>query len=99
MSQSDNAAREQTAANPMPEACQGCRGQLPRSTPVEVEDMAASPSIEKLIRKATMAQKMLTDVMKQLQKQQESQVSRKDTKPKAIRSSEGVPVPATATAS
>ncbi|KAH8322969.1 RNA-binding motif protein, X-linked 2 isoform X1 [Drosophila kikkawai] len=89
MSQSDNAAREQTAANPMPEACQGCRGQLPRSTPVEVEDMAASPSIEKLIRKATMAQKMLTDVMKQLQKQQESQVSRKDTKPKAIRSSEG----------
>ncbi|XP_016987054.2 uncharacterized protein LOC108050076 isoform X2 [Drosophila rhopaloa] len=99
MSQSDNAAREQTAANPVPEACQGCRGQLPRATPVEVEDMA-TPSLEKLIRKANMAQKMLNDVMKQIQKQQqkESQVSAKETKSKH-RSSDGVPVPAIVTAS
>ncbi|XP_070071275.1 uncharacterized protein [Drosophila takahashii] len=97
MSQSDNAAREQTAANPVPEACQGCRGQLPRATPVEVEDMA-TPSLEKLIRKANMAQKMLNDVMKQIQKQQESQASTKETKSKH-RSSEGVPVPARVTAS
>ncbi|KAI8041625.1 hypothetical protein M5D96_005890, partial [Drosophila gunungcola] len=65
----------QTAANPVPKACQGCRGQVPRATPVEVEDMA-TPSLEKLIRKANVAQKMLNDVMKQIQKQQqESQVS------------------------
>ncbi|XP_016955274.1 uncharacterized protein LOC108028131 isoform X2 [Drosophila biarmipes] len=98
MSQSDNAAREQTAANPVPEACQGCRGQLPRTTPVEVEDIAATPSLEKLIRKANMAQKMLNDVMRQIQKQQESQVSTKKTKSK-LRSSDGVPVPAVVTAS
>nr|XP_036672139.1 uncharacterized protein LOC118877436 isoform X2 [Drosophila suzukii] len=98
MSQSDNAAREQTAANPVPEACQGCRGQLPRTTPVEVEDMVATPSLENLIRKANMAQKMLNDVMKQIQKEQESQDSTKKTKSKH-RSSKGVPVPATVTAS
>ncbi|XP_017128157.1 RNA-binding motif protein, X-linked 2 isoform X1 [Drosophila elegans] len=89
MSQSDNAAREQTAANPVPEACQGCRGQLPRATPVEVEDMA-TPSLEKLIRKANMAQKMLNDVMKQIQKQQqESQVSAKEPKSKHLTSDGG----------
>ncbi|XP_017070740.1 uncharacterized protein LOC108107663 isoform X2 [Drosophila eugracilis] len=96
MSQSDNAAREQTAPISVPEACQGCRGQLPRSAPVEVEDMA-TPSLEKLIRKANMAQKMLNDVMKQIQKEQESQVANKGTKPKH-RSSDGVPVPAIVTA-
>jgi len=88
MSQSDNAAREQTAANPVPEACQGCRGQLPRTTPVEMEDMVATPSLENLIRKANMAQKMLNDVMKQIQKEQVSQDSTKETKSKH-RSSEG----------
>ncbi|XP_039486599.1 arginine/serine-rich coiled-coil protein 2 isoform X2 [Drosophila santomea] len=79
MSQSDNVAREQTAASAVPEACQGCRGQLPRATPVEVEDMA-TPSLERLIRKANMAQKMLNDVMKQIQ--QESQLSTKESSSK-----------------
>ncbi|XP_033158795.1 uncharacterized protein LOC117140137 isoform X2 [Drosophila mauritiana] len=99
MSQYDNVAREQTAANAGPEACQGCRGQVPSATPVEVEDMA-TPSMERLIRKANMAQKMLNDVMKQIQKQQqqESQLSIKETKSKH-RSSDGVPVPTTVTAS
>ncbi|XP_043649326.1 uncharacterized protein LOC122617506 isoform X2 [Drosophila teissieri] len=99
MSQSDNAAREQTAAIAVPEACQGCRGQLPRATPVEVEDMA-TPSLERLIRKANMAQKMLNDVMKQIQQQQqqESQLSTKESRSKH-RSSDGVLVLAIATAS
>ncbi|KPU77679.1 uncharacterized protein Dana_GF25013, isoform D [Drosophila ananassae] len=74
MSQPDNAEREPTAAVAVPEACQGCRGQLPRATPVEVEDMATQP-LEKLIRKAQMAQKMLNDVMEQIQKQQQQQES------------------------
>ncbi|XP_017096245.2 uncharacterized protein [Drosophila bipectinata] len=90
MSQPDNAEREQTAAVAMPEACQGCRGQLPRATPVEVEDMA-SPPLEKLIRKAQMAQKMLSDVMEQLQKQQQQESPSKKSKSKQHRS-EGAPV-------
>ncbi|XP_017042995.1 uncharacterized protein LOC108089328 isoform X2 [Drosophila ficusphila] len=95
MSQSDNAAREQTAAIAVPEACQGCSGQLPRATPVEVEDMA-TPSLEKLIRKANMAQKMLDDVMRQIQKQQqESQESPSKESKTKHHSSKGVPATVT----
>ncbi|KAH8380486.1 hypothetical protein KR009_011052 [Drosophila setifemur] len=91
MSQPDNAAREQIATNEVavsvPEACKGCRGQLPRATAVEVEDLA-NTHLEKLIRKANMAQKMLNEVLEQLQhQQQESQCGQVKEKKSRHRSS------------
>ncbi|SPP76235.1 RNA-binding motif protein, X-linked 2 [Drosophila guanche] len=62
-----------------PHECIDCSGQLPHPNPVEVEDMG-TPALEKLIRKANIAQKMLEDVLKQLQKQQATEETRRDGK-------------------
>ncbi|XP_022216767.2 RNA-binding motif protein, X-linked 2 [Drosophila obscura] len=73
MSQPDSVESKQTA----PKEYRDCSGQLPHATPVEVEDMGTLP-LNKLIRKAKIAQKMLEDVMKQLQNQQASPESQRD---------------------
>ncbi|XP_001353452.2 RNA-binding motif protein, X-linked 2-like isoform X1 [Drosophila pseudoobscura] len=75
MSQPNSVESKQAA----PQECRDCSGKQPPATSVEVEDMG-TPALEKLIRKANIAQKMLQDVLKQLEKQQVTPESRRDGK-------------------
>ncbi|XP_064545855.1 uncharacterized protein LOC135433631 [Drosophila montana] len=72
MSHADNTPSEPAESRGPPKACRGCRGLQPRPALVDVEDMGKS-GVEKLIRKAKVAQRMLTDIMEELTKLQASQ--------------------------
>ncbi|XP_034655559.1 arginine/serine-rich coiled-coil protein 2 [Drosophila subobscura] len=78
MSKPDSVERKQTA----PHECIDCSGRLPHPNPVEVEDMG-TPALEKLIRKANIAQKMLEDVLMHLQKQQATENTKSKHRPSA----------------
>lgn len=81
MSHADNTPRGPAQSRP-PEACRGCSGLQPRPALVDVEDMGKS-GVEKLISKAKIAQRMLTDIMEELTKLQASQRCPREGKQKS----------------
>ncbi|XP_030239276.1 uncharacterized protein LOC108650322 [Drosophila navojoa] len=64
-------AKARARARQPPKACRGCSGLQPGSGLMDVEDMG-NLGLERLRRKANIAQQMLTDVMEQLTKLQPS---------------------------
>ncbi|XP_034483285.1 uncharacterized protein LOC117788595 [Drosophila innubila] len=69
MSHADNTQTKPAIASEPPKACKGCSGLQPRPKLIDLEDLDKI-ALETLIRKASIAQQMLTDLMEQLTKVQ-----------------------------
>ncbi|KAM8709905.1 hypothetical protein ACLKA7_016671 [Drosophila subpalustris] len=61
----DNTQTNPATSSEPPKACKGCSGLQPRPALVDLEDLE-KVALETLIRKASIAQKMLTDLVEQL---------------------------------